>query len=157
MPDPLTVGQVVAAQEYRITRENLVRYAGASGDFNPIHWNDRVAAAVDLPGVIAHGMLTMALAGRLLTDWLGDPASVVEYGVRFSRPVVVPDDDQGVAVHVSATVTEVRDDGLVAVDLAVRVADQKVLTQARALARPPENDDDSGPGLASGVADQPAT
>lgn len=137
MADSLHVGQVVAADEYRITRENLVRYAGASGDFNPIHWNDRVAQSVGLPGVLAHGMLTMALAGRLLTDWLGDPAAVVEYGVRFSRPVVVPDDDDGVAVQVSATVTEIRDDGLVGVDLEVRVDDQKVLTQARALARPP--------------------
>ncbi|NEE00276.1 MaoC family dehydratase [Phytoactinopolyspora halotolerans] len=136
----LAVGQVVADREYRITRENLVRYAGASGDFNPIHWNDRVARAVGLPGVLAHGMLTMALAGRLLTDWAGDPGAVVEYSVRFSRPVVVPDDDHGVAVQVSATVTEVRDDGLVAVDLAVKVDDQKVLTQARALARPPKTD-----------------
>ncbi|NDL57631.1 dehydratase [Phytoactinopolyspora sp. XMNu-373] len=140
MPDTLAVGQVVAAQEYRITRENLVRYAGASGDFNPIHWNDRVAESVGLPGVLAHGMLTMGLASRLLTDWLGDPAAVVEYGVRFSRPVVVPDDDDGVAVHVSATVTDVGDDGLVGVELAVRVEDQKVLTQARAVTRPPKND-----------------
>lgn len=139
MAETLAVGQVVADREYRITRENLVRYAGASGDFNPIHWNDRVAKSVGLPGVLAHGMLTMALAGRLLTDWVGDPAAVVEYSVRFSRPVVVPDDDDGVAVHVSATVTEVREDGLVAVELAVRVEDQKVLTQARALARPPKN------------------
>ncbi|WP_129665388.1 MaoC family dehydratase [Phytoactinopolyspora endophytica] len=134
----LAVGQVVADQEYLITRENLVRYAGASGDFNPIHWNDRVAKSVGLPGVLAHGMLTMALAGRLLTDWVGDPAAVVEYSVRFSRPVVVPDDDHGVAVHVAATVTDVRPDGLVAVELAVKVDEQKVLTQARALARPPQ-------------------
>ncbi|NED94471.1 MaoC family dehydratase [Phytoactinopolyspora alkaliphila] len=139
MSEPLAVGQVVADEQYRITRENLVRYAGASGDFNPIHWNDRVAKAVGLPGVLAHGMLTMALAGRLLTDWVGDPAAVVEYSVRFSRPVVVPDDADGVAVHVTATVTEVRDDGLVGVELAVRVDEQKVLTQARALARPPKN------------------
>jgi acyl dehydratase len=140
MPDTLAVGQVVAAQDYRITRENLVRYAGASGDFNPIHWNDRVAESVGLPGVLAHGMLTMGLASRLLTDWLGDPAAVVEYGVRFSRPVVVPDDDDGVAVHVSATVTEVREDGLIGVELAVRVEEQKVLTQARAVTRPPQSD-----------------
>ncbi|AYY14765.1 dehydratase [Actinobacteria bacterium YIM 96077] len=133
----LTVGQVVASAQYRITRENLVRYAGASGDFNPIHWSDRVAKSVGLPGVLAHGMLTMALAGRLLTDWLGDPAAVVEYGVRFSRPVVVPDDDEGVAVDVTGTVAELRDDGLVAVELDVRVDEQKVLTQARALTRPP--------------------
>ncbi|HEY9412484.1 MAG TPA: MaoC/PaaZ C-terminal domain-containing protein [Jiangellaceae bacterium] len=138
MPETFSVGDVVADREYWITRENLVRYAGASGDFNPIHWNDRVAESVGLPGVLAHGMLTMALAGRLLTDWLGDPESVVEYGVRFSRPIVVPDDDAGVAVHVSATVTGVHDDGAVAVEIDVRVDDVKVLTQARALVRPPD-------------------
>lgn len=133
----LAVGDVVADQTYWITREHLVRYAGASGDFNPIHWNDRVARSVGLPGVLAHGMLTMALAGRLLTDWAGDPAAIIEYGVRFARPVVVPDDDTGVAVRVAASVTDVRDDGVVALEINVRVGDQKVLTQARALARPP--------------------
>ncbi|TDD71885.1 dehydratase [Jiangella aurantiaca] len=135
--EQLVVGDVVADHMYWITRENLVRYAGASGDFNPIHWNERVAKSVGLPGVIAHGMLTMALAGRLLTDWLGDPAAVVEYGVRFARPVVVPDDDVGVAVRVAAAVTDVRDDGLVALELTVKVDEQKVLTQARALCRLP--------------------
>lgn len=134
--EQLSVGGVVADREYRVTREHLVRYAGASGDFNPIHWSDRVAGSVGLPGVLAHGMLTMALAGRLLTDWLGDPAAVVEYGVRFSRPVVVPDDDSGAAVRVTATVTDVRADGLVGVSIEVRVDDAKVLTQARALVRP---------------------
>jgi acyl dehydratase len=135
--EQLAVGDVVADQTYWVTRENLVRYAGASGDFNPIHWNERVATSVGLPGVIAHGMLTMGLAGRLLTDWLGDPAAVVEYGVRFARPVVVPDDDIGVAVRVAAVVTDVRDDGLVALELTVKVDEQKVLTQARALCRLP--------------------
>ena len=135
--EQLAVGDVVADHTYWITRENLIRYAGASGDFNPIHWNERVATSVGLPNVIAHGMLTMGLAGRLLTDWLGDPAAVVEYGARFARPVVVPDDDIGVAVRVAASVTEVRDDGLVALELTVKVGDQKVLTQARALCRLP--------------------
>ncbi|PSK99198.1 acyl dehydratase [Haloactinopolyspora alba] len=138
--EPLAVGDVVADQTYWITREHLVRYAGASGDFNPIHWNDRVAEAVGLPGVLAHGMLTMALAGRLLTDWTGDPAAVIEYGVRFARPVVVPDDDTGIAVRVAASVTAVRDDGVVALEINVRAGEQKVLTQARALARPPAAD-----------------
>lgn len=133
--EQLAVGDVVADHTYWITRENLIRYAGASGDFNPIHWNERVATSVGLPNVIAHGMLTMGLAGRLLTDWLGDPAAVVEYGARFARPVVVPDDDIGVAVRVAATVTELRDDGLVALELTVKVDEQKVLTQARALCR----------------------
>ncbi|TDE00919.1 MaoC/PaaZ C-terminal domain-containing protein [Jiangella asiatica] len=141
----LAVGEVVADQTYWVTREHLVRYAGASGDFNPIHWNERVAKSVGLPGVLAHGMLTMALSLRLLTDWLGDPAAVIEYRVRFARPVVVPDDDTGVAVRVAAAVIEVRDDGVVALEITVRVGDQKVLTQARALCRMPGG----RPGLAS--------
>ena len=87
-------------RRYRVTRADLVRYAGASGDFNPIHWSDRVATAVGLPGVIAHGMFTMALAGRAVAGWAGDPAAVVEYGVRFTKPVVVPDDDTGAEVVV---------------------------------------------------------
>jgi acyl dehydratase len=131
------VGMTLPEREFRLTRQDLVRYAGAAGDFNPIHWSDRVAAAVGLPGVVAHGMLTMALAGRLLTDWAGDPAAVVEYGVRFARPVVVPDDDRGVVVTVGGVVTEIRDDGLVGVEVSVRVGGEKVLTQARAVVRPP--------------------
>ena len=131
------VGTTLPEREFRITRQDLVRYAGAAGDFNPIHWSDRVAATVGLPGVIAHGMLTMALAGRLLTDWAGDPAAVVEYGVRFARPVVVPDDDRGVVLTVGGVVTEIRDDGLVGVEVSVRVGGEKVLTQARAVVRPP--------------------
>jgi acyl dehydratase len=131
------VGTTLPEREFRITRQDLVRYAGAAGDFNPIHWSDRVAVAVGLPGVIAHGMLTMALAGRLLTDWAGDAAAVVEYGVRFARPVVVPDDDGGVVVTVDGVVTEIRDDGLVGVEVSVRVGGEKVLTQARAVVRPP--------------------
>lgn len=130
-------GTVLPEREYRITRADLVRYAGASGDFNPIHWSDRIAKDVGLPSVIGHGMLTMALAGRLLTDWAGGPGAVVEYGVRFARPVVVPDDDDGVTVTVSGVVTEVRDDGLLAVELTVRSGEQRVLTQARAVLRPP--------------------
>jgi len=102
-----TVGDELPTLELRVTRADLVRYAGASGDFNPIHWSDRVATGVGLPGVIAHGMLTMALAGRLLTRWAGDPAAVRSYGVRFTRPVVVPDDDEGALVELSGKVTGV--------------------------------------------------
>lgn len=131
------VGTTLPEREFRITRQDLIRYAGAAGDFNPIHWSDRVAVAVGLPGVIAHGMLTMALAGRLLTDWAGDPAAVIEYGVRFARPVVVPDDDDGVVLTVGGVVTEIRDDGLVGVEVSVRVGGEKVLTQARAVVRAP--------------------
>jgi acyl dehydratase len=118
-----------------VTRSDLVKYAGASGDFNPIHWSDRIAKDVGLPTVISHGMLTMALAARVLTDWTGDPGAVVEYGTRFSRPVVVPDDSEGVVISVSGAVNAVRDDGSVEVELTVRAGEQKVLTQARAVVR----------------------
>jgi acyl dehydratase len=134
----LEVGTELPEREFRVTRADLIRYAGASGDFNPIHWSDRVAKGVGLPTVIGHGMLTMALAARLLTDWAGDPGAVVEYGARFSRPVVVPDDADGVIVTVSGVVAKVRDDGLVDVELTVKVDDQKMLTQARAVIRPRE-------------------
>src|SRR4051794_16920567 len=93
----------------RVTRADLVRYAGASGDFNPIHWSDRFATGVGLPGVIAHGMLTMALAGRFVTAWAGDPAAVRGLTARFTRPVVVPDDDEGAEVELSGTVSAVTD------------------------------------------------
>ena len=95
----------------RVTRADLVRYAGASGDFNPIHWSERFAVGVGLPNVIGHGMLTMALAGRLVTSWIGDPAAVVGYAARFTRPVIVPDDDQGVALTVTGTVRSVETEG----------------------------------------------
>jgi acyl dehydratase len=91
----------------RVTRADLVRYAGASLDFNPIHWNARVAKEVGLPDVIAHGMLTMAEGARLVGDWAGSPAAVREYSVRFTRPVVVPDDGAGAAIEFTGTVTEV--------------------------------------------------
>jgi acyl dehydratase len=103
------VGTELPPLSVRVTRADLVRYAGASGDFNPIHWSDRVATAVGLPGVIAHGMLTMALAGRLVSGWVGDPAAVRSYGVRFTRPVVVPDDDEGALVELSGKVTAITD------------------------------------------------
>lgn len=134
----LEVGTELPEREFRVTRADLIRYAGASGDFNPIHWSDRVAKDVGLPTVIGHGMLTMALAARLLTDWAGDPGAVLEYGARFSRPVVVPDDADGVIVTVSGVVANVRDDGHVDVELTVKVDDQKMLTQARAVIRPRE-------------------
>ncbi|MEU4607802.1 MaoC family dehydratase [Kribbella sp. NPDC023972] len=115
-------------------REDLVRYAGASGDFNPIHWSDRMAAALGLPGVIAHGMLTMASAARVVTDWLDDPADLVEYGVRFTKPVVVPDDDKGTSVTFSAKVDKVSD-GLAEVDITAIAGEEKVLGRARAVVR----------------------
>jgi len=127
------VGTELPEQTYRVTRADLVRYAGASGDFNPIHWNERVATSVGLPDVIAHGMFTMALAGRAVTAWTGDPAALAEYQVRFGRPVVVPDDDAGAEVTVRGTVGAVLEDGRARVDLTVTSAGQKVLSLARAV------------------------
>lgn len=130
----VSVGDEIPTREFPIRRADLVRYAGASGDFNPIHWNERFAKSVGLPDVIAHGMFTMATAIRVVTDWAGDPGAVVEYGVRFTRPVVVPDAD-GATLRVGGEVREVRDDGLVAVDITATVNDQTVLAKARALVR----------------------
>ena len=127
------VGTTLPEQSFPVQRLNLVMYCGASGDFNIIHWNERIAKAVGLPDVIAHGMYTMAEAGRLVTDWVGDPGAVVEYGVRFSAPVPVPDDDKGTDLVVSGTVAEKLDGNRVAVDLDARVGETKVLMKARAV------------------------
>jgi acyl dehydratase len=133
-PEFWTEGQALPEQVYRVTRADLVRYAGASGDFNPIHWSDRIAHAVGLPGVIAHGMFTMALAGRALTTWSGRADAVVDFGVRFTKPVVVPDDDEGAEVVVGGVVRTVTD-GQAQVDLTVTSGGEKVLAQARATLR----------------------
>jgi len=129
------VGTELPSLIVTLQRVNLVMYAGASGDFNPIHWNQRFAQAVGLPDVIAHGMLTMASAGRVVTDWVGDPGAVVEYGVRFTRPVVVPDDDKGARVEITASVAEKRDDNLVRVDITAKFDDATVLGKAQAVVR----------------------
>ena len=127
----LEVGAVLAPQEYAVTRADLVAYAGASGDFNPIHWSDRVASAVGLPGVIAHGMYTMALAARAVAHW-SDGAEVLELASKFTNPVVVPDDDTGVVVTVAGTVKSVEDDR-VTLALVVTCGDQKVLGMPKAV------------------------
>ncbi|MFE7269245.1 MaoC family dehydratase [Streptomyces sp. NPDC057623] len=127
------VGTELPAQDFSVTRATLVQYAGASGDFNPIHWNEKFAKEVGLPDVIAHGMFTMAEAIRVVTDWTGDPSAVVEYGVRFTKPVVVPNDDQGATVEVSGKVAAKLDDNKVRVDLLVKSAGQKVLGMSRAV------------------------
>jgi acyl dehydratase len=132
----IEVGTELPPLTVTFRREDLVRYAGASGDFNPIHWSDRMAAALGLPGVIAHGMLTMASAARVVTDWLDDPADLVEYGVRFTKPVVVPDDDKGASVTFSATVEKVAD-GLAEIDITAVAGEEKVLGRARAVVRIP--------------------
>ncbi|WFE42450.1 MaoC family dehydratase [Micromonospora sp. WMMD998] len=122
-------------QTYRVNRADLVRYAGASGDFNPIHWSDRTATGVGLPGVIAHGMFTMALVGRAVAGWAGSPDAVVDFGVRFTRPVVVPDTDEGTEIEVAAVVKEVTEAGLTRLDITATCQGEKVLSQARALIR----------------------
>ncbi|MFD0414247.1 MaoC family dehydratase [Streptomyces alboflavus] len=133
--DDVEVGTELPAQTFPVTRATLVRYAGASGDFNPIHWNEKFAVEVGLPDVIAHGMFTMAEAIRVVTDWVGDPAAVVEYGVRFTKPVVVPNDDKGATIEVSAKVAAILDDQQVRVDLLAKSGDQKVLGMSRAVVR----------------------
>ncbi|MFF8830666.1 MaoC family dehydratase [Streptomyces sp. NPDC015131] len=133
--DEVEVGTELPARDFPVTRATLVRYAGASGDFNPIHWNEKFAKEVGLPDVIAHGMFTMAEAIRVVTDWTGDPAAVVEYGVRFTKPVVVPNDETGALIEVSAKVAAKLDDNRVRVDLTAMSAGQKVLGMSRAVVR----------------------
>lgn len=125
------VGTELPARSFPVTRDTLVRYAGASGDFNPIHWNEKFAVAVGLPDVIAHGMFTMAEAVRVITDWTGDPGAVVEYGVRFTKPVVVPNDGEGALIEVSGKVAALLDDNRVRVDLTATSGGEKVLGMAR--------------------------
>ena len=135
MPTPdlasLAVGDVVAERAFELTRDSLVRYAGASGDFNPIHYRDDVAGAVGLPGVLAHGMLTMGFAVQPVVDWVGDPRRIVDYQVRFTRPVVV-DPEAGAEVTVVAKVGQLDSEAVVArIDLTVKVADDTVLGKAQ--------------------------
>jgi acyl dehydratase len=134
----VAVGDQLPPLSVPLTRADLVRYAGASGDFNPIHWNERFATEVGLPDVIAHGMLTMAVAGRLVSEWTGDPGAIVHYGVRFTRPVVVPDDGTGALVEVTGKITKKNDDGTVKVNITAKSADQGVLGGATATVRLPE-------------------
>lgn len=125
------VGTVLPELRVQFTRETLVRYAGAAGDFNPIHYSESFATRIGLPGVVAHGMLTMATALRVVTDWTGDPAAVKSYFVRFTKPVVVPDDEHGTEVVFGGTVTAV--EGRVAtIAVTATVGEAKVLGAAKA-------------------------
>lgn len=133
--DDVEVGTELPAQSFTVNRATLVQYAGASGDFNPIHWNEKFAKEVGLPDVIAHGMFTMAEAVRVVTDWTGDPGAVVDYGVRFTKPVVVPNDEQGAVIEVAGKVAAKLDDNTVRVDLTVTSGGQKVLGMSRAVVR----------------------
>ncbi|WP_404434172.1 acyl dehydratase [Microbacterium lacus] len=129
----LVVGDIVAEREVHLTRESLVRYAGASGDFNPIHYRDDIAASVGLPGVLAHGMLTMGLAVETLVPWLGDSGRIVDYGVRFTRPVVV-DPETGADLQIVAKVGAV-EDGTARIDLTVTFGGTTVLGKAQVRVR----------------------
>jgi len=131
--DSVDEGSELPEVRSRIRRADLIRYCGASGDFNVIHWNERAALTAGLPDVIAHGMLTMAVAARIVTDWVGDPGAVAEYAVRFSRPVVVPDDEDGAELVVTARVAKKLPDHRVRVDIVVRSGADKVLSMARAV------------------------
>jgi acyl dehydratase len=133
--EDVVVGTPLPAQSFTVTRLDLIKYCGASGDFNVIHWNERIAKSVGLPDVISHGMLTMARAVRVVTDWVGDPSAVIEYGVRMTRPVVVPDGEVGSLVEVSGVVAVVNDDGTVRVDLTATFAGETVLAKAQAVVR----------------------
>ena len=133
--DQVAAGTELPPASYPLTRLSLVKYCGASGDFNVIHWNERIARSVGLPNVIAHGMFTMAQAGRYVTDWAGDAGALLEFGVRFSAPVVVPDDDTGATIEVTGTVEEKLDGNRVVLGLTARSGEAKVLTRARAVVR----------------------
>jgi acyl dehydratase len=127
----LAVGDIVAEKSYPLTRDSLVRYAGASGDFNPIHYRDDVATSVGLPGVLAHGMLTMGLAVQPVVEWAGDPARVIDYQVRFTRPVLV-DVQTGAVVSVVAKVGALDAEASVArIDLTVTFNGETVLGKAQ--------------------------
>ena len=129
----VSAGDTLPPRTIHVDRATLVQYAGASLDRNRIHWDERFATSVGLPDVIAHGMFTMAVAVRVVTDWAGDPGAVVDYGVRFTRPVPVPDDDIGSTVEVSATVAAVLEDKRVRVDLKATYAGTTVLGRAQAV------------------------
>ena len=134
----LASGQEIGSTTLEISRADLVRYAGASGDFNPIHWNERFARSVELPGVIAHGMFTMGAAVQLVTDWTGDPGAVLDYQTRFTRPVLVEDldDAPGAVVDITGTIGAIDADNSTArVDLTVTFNGQKVLVKAQAVVR----------------------
>lgn len=128
----LELGQVIGTTEFLLTRDSLVRYAGASGDFNQIHYRDDVALAVGLPGVLAHGMLTMGVAVQVAVDWVGDAGRVVDYQVRFTKPVVV-DPTDGAVLVVTGKVGEIdAENSIVRIDLDARFNDQAVLGKAQA-------------------------
>jgi hypothetical protein len=140
--EDLSTGLEIGRREVEVTRTDLLKYAGASGDFNPIHWNNDFAVGVELPGVIAHGMFTMGAAVQLVVDWAGDPGAIVDYQTRFTKPVPVADTtgtpEPGAVLEVVGTIGALDADARTArVDLAVTCAGQRVLTKAQAVVRLP--------------------
>lgn len=136
----LAVGQEIGNRSIEVSRQDLVKYAGASGDFNPIHWNEAFARSVELPGVIAHGMFTMGAAVQLVSDWAGDPAAVVDYQTRFTKPVLVADttgtDEAGAVIEVTGVVGALdAEAGTARIDLTVVAAGQKVLMKSQAVVK----------------------
>ena len=131
----LEVGQVIGTEEFHLTRDSLVRYAGASGDFNPIHYRDDFAQSVGLDGVLAHGMLTMGAAVQVAVNWVGDAGKVIDYGVRFTKPVFV-DDQDGAVLIVTGKIGEIdAENEIVRVDLNVVYNETTVLGKAQAKVR----------------------
>ena len=131
----LEVGQEIGSIEFLLTRDSLVRYAGASGDFNPIHYRDDIAKAVGLDGVLAHGMLTMGAAVQVAVDWIGDPGRVIDYGVRFTKPVFV-DARNGAVLTVTGKIGEIdAENSIVRIDITAVAADLAVLGKAQARVR----------------------
>lgn len=131
--ESVSVGDELPPLTMTVDRARLVRYAGASSDFNRIHWSESTAAAVGLPGILAHGMLTMALAGRVVTNWVGDPGAVREFGTRFTKPVFVPDDADGATIEFTGTVRSLDADARTAqVNVTATFNGQSVLGGARA-------------------------
>lgn len=138
--EELTVGQEIGNRSIDVTRQDLVKYAGASGDFNPIHWNESFATSVELPGVIAHGMFTMGAAVQLVSDWAVDPAAVVDYQTRFTKPVLVTDTtgthEAGAVIDVTGVVGALDADARTArIDLTVVAGGQKVLMKSQAVVK----------------------
>ena len=131
----LEVGQQIGSSEFLLTRDSLVRYAGASGDFNPIHYRDDFAKSVGLDGVLAHGMLTMGAAVQVAVEWVGDPGRIVDYGVRFTKPVFV-DANDGAVLTVVGKIGEIdSENSIVRVDITATAADVAVLGKAQARVR----------------------
>jgi acyl dehydratase len=131
----LELGQVIGTEEFHLTRDSLVRYAGASGDFNPIHYRDDFAQSVGLDGVLAHGMLTMGAAVQVAVNWVGDAGKVIDYGVRFTKPVFV-DAADGAVLVVTGKIGEIdAENGEVRIDLTATFNDTVVLGKAQARVR----------------------